>query len=225
MNKQIITGTMLQGSFFSVNKVVAKYLKSNDAALLLSHLIYLQEHHFKGEEFYQHQERLMEECNISMSVLRKCMNLLSEEDIIIIVRKKKVNDATPKNYYSINFSVLEDIFNLSSDQDSDHKRSTTIRDQETVSSDINILSSGSQNLDLRISRSCSQIIDKNKIDNTKVNKKEVNNKIRDNNIVDLDIKMYKLKCAGLYSESSKIPSTYQSRDEYINDLYNNYKNN
>lgn len=208
MNKQFITGTMLQGSFFSVNKVVAKYLKSNDAALLLSHLIYLQEHHFKGGEFYQQQEKLMEECNLSKSALRICMKILSDAGIVSI--KKKGTPA--KNYYTINFSVLEDIFSLSSDQDSDHKRSTTIRDQETVSQVITFSSTSDQDSDHRRSISCSQIIDNNKIDKNKVNKNKI-----DNTVINKKEILIKNK---LYHSSSKIPSSFNSEESYINFLYN-----
>lgn len=196
MNKQIITGTMLQGSFFSVNKVVAKYLKSNDAALLLSHLIYLQEHHFKGEEFYQQQERLMEECNLSLSSLRISMKILSERGIVSI-RKK----GTPaKNYYTINFLALEEIFNLSSAQDSEDKCSTQVNSlqcseinntsaQEIISPVLNILSTSNQ-------ESVSQRVYKNKI-----NKKEI---------------LIKNK---LYFIGNKTPAGFNSEESYINYLY------
>ena len=204
MNKQIITGTMLQGSFFSVNKVVAKYLKSNDAALLLSHLIYLQEHHFKGEEFYQQQERLMEECNLSLSALRISMKILSKEEIISVVKR-----GTPaKNYYTINFSAIGKIFNLSSAQDSEDKSSTLIDSlqcsennitsaQEIVSPVINILRTSDQEI-------ASQRVYKN----NNIKKEDKSSNIRDKLIKDK-----------LYTPGNKIPQSFGGVEEYLKYLY------
>ncbi len=190
---------MMQGAFFSVNKHLAKYLQSNDAALVLSHLIYLQEHFFKGTEFYQQQERIMEECNVSLAVLRKCMNLLLVESIISISKKKKSNDSTPRNYYAINYSKVSEVLG---------RCGSNSRSSE-------IMSTGEQDLDIRSSeimstgplKSCEQRVYDNKINNNnrihknKINKKEIliNNK--------------------LYRIGNKIPSGFISEDAYIDFLY------
>jgi hypothetical protein len=199
MNKQFITNTIIQGSFFSVNKHLAKYLKSNDAALILSHLIYLQEHFFEGKEFYQQQERIMEECNVSLAVLRRCMNLLLEESIISISKKKKSNDSTPRNYYTINYSKVGEILGrCGSNSRSSEIMSTGEQDLDIRSSEI--MSTGEQ--DSVAQRVYDNKINNNRIDKNKINKKEIliNNK--------------------LYRIGNKIPSGFISEDAYVDFLYN-----
>lgn len=201
MSKQIITGTLIQGAFFSVNKAVAKYLKSNDAALILSHLIYLQEHHFGGNEFYQQQERLMEECNVSLSVLRSSMKILSEGGMVSIKRK-----GTPaKNYYYINYSRIAEILDSSSSTNLENKISTP-----TISQQISENGTTSPpNTILPVS----QIRRSSGIDSVA---QRVYNK---DNITEINYKINKLKEVGRYSDASKVPSSFTSRDSYIEYLY------
>lgn len=154
MNKQFITNTIIQGAFFSVNKQLAKHLKSNDAALILSHLIYLQEHFFEGKEFYQEQGRIMEECNVSLAVLRKCMSLLSSKGFISTKRR----GVPPKNYYLINYKEIGSVLG----NDLNSAGSMSFKEQDSVSQ-----------------RVYDNKINNNRIDKNKINKKEIliNNKL------------------------------------------------
>jgi hypothetical protein len=203
MNKQFINNTMMQGAFFSVNKHLAKYLKSNDAALILSHFIYLQEHFFKGTEFYQQQERIMEECNITLAVLRSSMKLLTTKNLLSI--KKKGTPA--KNYYTINYSEISRIL---SEQDI-NLQSSEIMSTSTINTNLQsseIMSTSNQ-------ESPSQRVYKSKVYNKRVDKKEDNNKI-DNNIRD---KLIKDK---LYYPGNKIPQGFKGTSDYLDHLYSQH---
>jgi hypothetical protein len=199
MNKQFINNTMMQGAFFSVNKHLAKYLKSNDAALILSHLLYLQEHFFKGAEFYQQQERIMEECNVTLAVLRSSMKLLTTKNLLSIKKK----GVPAKNYYNINYSEIGRIL---SEQDK-NLQSTEIMsttDNTTNLQSSEIMSTGEH-------KSPSQRVYK-KVYKIKVDKKEdkikVDNKIRDRLIEDK-----------LYYPGNKIPQGFRGTSDYLEHLY------
>lgn len=91
-----------------VNKHLAKYLGSNDAALVLVHLLSLQEESFKGQFFFQQQERIMEECNVSLYGLRKIMSLLIDENLLTV--SKIGMPAT--NHYLVNTEKLQEVLAL-----------------------------------------------------------------------------------------------------------------
>jgi hypothetical protein len=199
MNKQFINNTMMQGAFFSVNKHLAKYLKSNDAALILSHLLYLQEHFFKGAEFYQQQERIMEECNVTLAVLRSSMKLLTTKNLLSIKKK----GVPAKNYYNINYSEIGIILSeQNKNLQSSEIMSTTDNTTNLQSSEI--MSTGDH-------KSPSQRVYK-KVYKIKVDKKEdkikVDNKIRDRLIEDK-----------LYYPGNKIPQGFRGTSDYLKHLY------
>lgn len=99
-----IKNTLSPGSFFMVNKVLAQYFKSNDAAVVISHLVFL-DGLFEGREFYQQQERLAKDCNVAIHTLRVIIKKLTQEGIITVVKK----GLPAKNYYKLNLKVLEKI--------------------------------------------------------------------------------------------------------------------
>ena len=195
MNKQQIIGTMVQGAFFSVNKKLAKYLGSNDAALILSHLLYLQEQFFQGAEFYQQQERIMEECNVSISALRIAMTLLKKKGILSVVKK----GVPAKNFYLISLTSIAEILGTPDPSlQSDKSPTTSTTDSTPPVGRIRRTST---------TDSIPQRVYKNKANNTIVNKK-VNNNIKD--ILLRDKLLYK---------GTKIPSAYKDPEDYYLHLY------
>jgi len=101
MMKNVLT----QSAFWMVNKHLAKYLGSNDAALLVSHFLSLQEEVFGGKPFYQQQSRIMEELNIKLPTLRKLITLLEAKDILVYEKK----GMPAKHHYYINTQELSKI--------------------------------------------------------------------------------------------------------------------
>jgi hypothetical protein len=91
-----------------VNKHLAKYLKSNDAALLVSHFLSLQEEIFGGKPFYQQQSRIMDELNIKLPTLRKLVNLLEAKNLLTY---EKVG-MPAKHHYYINTQELHKVISL-----------------------------------------------------------------------------------------------------------------
>ena len=195
MNKQIIIGTMVQGAFFSVNKKLAKYLGSNDAALILSHLIYLQEHFFQGKEFYQQQERIMEECNVSISALRIAMTLLKKKGLLSVAKK----GVPAKNFYLISMDALAEAL-ITPDTSLQLDKTPTTSATDCIPPVGRIRRTSTTD-------SIPQRVYKNKANNTIVDKKE-NNTIKDILLRD------KLLYVG-----TKIPSAYKDPEEYYLHLY------
>lgn len=200
MNKQQIIGTMVQGAFFSVNKKLAKHLGSNDAALILSHLLYLQEQFFQGAEFYQQQERIMEECNVSLSALRIAITLLKSKGILSVVKK----GIPAKNFYLISLNTIAEIMSTP-DPTLQSEEIDTTSNIDTTSPVGHIRRTSTPN-------SLPQRVYKNKANN-----KILNNKV-DNKIVDNSIKEILLR-DGLLYKGNKIPSAYKDPEDYYLYLY------
>jgi len=99
---------LTQSAFWMVNKHLAKYLGSNDAALLVSHFLSLQEEVFGGKPFYQQQSRIMEELNIKLPTLRKLITLLEAKNILVYEKK----GMPAKHHYYINTQELSNIVSL-----------------------------------------------------------------------------------------------------------------
>lgn len=99
-----VKNTLSTNSFFMVNKVIAQYFGSNDAAVVIAHLVFL-DGLFEGREFYQQQERLAKDCNVAVHTLRGIIKRLTQEGVITVVKK----GLPAKNYYKLNVKVLEQI--------------------------------------------------------------------------------------------------------------------
>ena len=104
--KKIVSELMSQNGFWMLNKTVAKHLGNNDAALLLSHLVDLQEKLFGGKEFFQQQDRMIEECNLTKYSLRVCIELLVEKGLLTVEKK----GLPAKNHYKVNLEAILEIF-------------------------------------------------------------------------------------------------------------------
>ena len=103
--KNIIKNTLSEKAFFQVNKILLQYLGSHEAAIVLAHYLELQENLFGGKEFYQQQERVMDNCMISEFKLRNVNTLLQDLEILSI----KKRGLPAKNYYYVNLDKLAEI--------------------------------------------------------------------------------------------------------------------
>lgn len=97
-----------QNAFWTVNKHLAKYLKSNDAALLVAHFLSLQEEVFGGNPFYQQQQRVLDELNMKLPTLRKIVKQLQSENLLVVDKR----GLPAKHYYYIDQQVLHKIVSL-----------------------------------------------------------------------------------------------------------------
>jgi hypothetical protein len=91
---------LAQSAYWTLNKHVAKALKSNDAALLIAELLDIHDQHPERDMVWRKQQQLMDSCNLTITGLRNAMNILKDKNLIYV--EKKSNPA--KNYYK----VLED---------------------------------------------------------------------------------------------------------------------
>lgn len=99
---------LTQSAFWMVNKHLAKYLGSNDAALLVSHFLSLQEEVFGGKPFYQQQDRILNELNIKLPTLRKLITLLEAKNLLTYEKK----GMPAKHHYYLNTQELNKIISL-----------------------------------------------------------------------------------------------------------------
>ena len=100
-NRKLLAGS----SFWTLNKNMAKYLKSNDAALLLAELCDIHDQHPKEEFIFRKQDYLMSSCNLSIYALRSSVKILHKENLIEVKRK----GTPPLNYYKVIDSTVGDI--------------------------------------------------------------------------------------------------------------------
>lgn len=107
-HRHLLKGTLNEKAFWSVNKKLAKHLGSNDAALVLSHLLSLQQNVFGNKPFYQQQERIMAECNVTLYGLRNITSLLISEGILTV---SKVG-MPAKNHYWVEEDMVATLLAL-----------------------------------------------------------------------------------------------------------------
>lgn len=103
---------LAQSSYLILNRMVARKLKSNDAALLLAELAAIHDQHPENEFVFRKQDVLMESCNLTLYSLRNCVKLLKEKEILEIRRY----GTPPMNWYRVNEQKMYDL--LISDSDS-----------------------------------------------------------------------------------------------------------
>lgn len=109
MNKTF--NTLSKDAHWNVNKAIAKHIQSNDATILLSELIFLHKQHPGKEMVFLNQERLMQNCNLTLHRLRSSMQLLLENNLVYREKKKGPSDTTPKNYYKVFEENIDKILN------------------------------------------------------------------------------------------------------------------
>ena len=99
MKNGIISKLLGLGNYWSINKDLAKKIGLTET-ILLQHLIELQYNIFDGNEFFQQNERILEELPISEWQLKQSRNKLVELGLITLIKK-----GIPCKYY---YTVLGD---------------------------------------------------------------------------------------------------------------------
>jgi hypothetical protein len=119
--KSLLTSTLGQGAFWMVNKKLARYLQSNDAALLLADLISRRDYFEARSEldtdegFFALSDSIEEDLNLTKESRQK---LTKQLEVVGFLKIKK-KGLPSKNYYYIQDSkivkVLEDVVKKSND--------------------------------------------------------------------------------------------------------------
>ena len=111
---------------WSINK--ALYFELGfEATLLLQHLIDLEDSFFKGNEFFQQDERIGNDLNLSLHHVRKARNILVKKGILTCERK----GMPAKYYYTINADIVIEILECNTktkevkNDDVSHQKSET----------------------------------------------------------------------------------------------------
>lgn len=111
--ENLLSSTIGQNSFWMVNKKIAKYLKSNDAALFLSDLISKRDY-FKSKNqldenggFFCLSQNLEDELNITKEARQKIIVQLKKIGLLKVVKK----GLPSKNYYYIQDNNIINILN------------------------------------------------------------------------------------------------------------------
>jgi len=79
---------LAQSAFWVVNKHLAKELQSNDAAIILAHLMDIHLMHPEKELVFRRVDDFVRDCNVTKFTLRKVLNMLEERGLIYREREK-----------------------------------------------------------------------------------------------------------------------------------------
>jgi len=131
--KNVIIKQLGLGSFWSVSKELTKKIGLQQAAVL-KHFIDLQFNIFNGDEFFQQQERIMEEFKFGKTELSNIINNLNKLDLIKITKK----GLPAKNYYFVNTDKIIEILNedTSTPDDSQNIQSNEVKSVEVIDNTI-----------------------------------------------------------------------------------------
>jgi len=103
--------SLSQYAFFKVHKSLAYHFKCNDTALLLSHLIDLQEYFLKDKlvngEFFQEQNRLCEYCNITKFSLTNKIKVLVDAGLLHKSKKTVKPYFKNMNWYRVDTEAVD----------------------------------------------------------------------------------------------------------------------
>ena len=103
--------SLSQYAFFKVHKSLAFHFKCNDTALLLSHLIDLQEYFLKDKlvngEFFQEQSRLCEYCNITKFSLTNKIKTLVDAGLLYKEKKTVKPFFKNMNWYRVDTEAVD----------------------------------------------------------------------------------------------------------------------
>ena len=118
MNKLqiLVDNTLHSQAHWKVNKAMARFLESNDSAIILSELIFLKRQHPKVDMPFLQQDKLADRCNVSIHKLRTCLDNLKKNNLITIEKK----GMPAKNHFKINY---DQIITLMSNTTVDHQSS------------------------------------------------------------------------------------------------------
>jgi DNA-binding transcriptional regulator GbsR (MarR family) len=132
--KQVIKEFGLS-SFWMVNKTLTKKIGIQQT-VILQHLIDLQNNVFGGKEFFQQQERLMEEFNLSRRQISQSIDELITLELITCNKK----GVPAKNYYFVQEQKVMELLsnNTSTESDSDNIQSNDVKSVEVIDNTSNI---------------------------------------------------------------------------------------
>jgi DNA-binding transcriptional regulator GbsR (MarR family) len=118
--KNVIIKQLGLGSFWSVSKELTRNIGFQRAGLL-QHFIDLQFNIFSGKEFYQQQERIMEEFGWGKFEVSQHIKDLSKLELITVTKK----GLPAKNYYFVNTDKIMELLsdNTSTTDDSQNIQS------------------------------------------------------------------------------------------------------
>lgn len=103
MNLKQLIGS---SAFYMINKTIMKKV-GIEAALLLQHLIDLEDSYFKGIEFYQQVDRITEDTDLTEHKIREAKKMLVKHGAISIKKK----GLPSKDYFIINHNDIHMWFN------------------------------------------------------------------------------------------------------------------
>ena len=122
---------LAQSSFWTLNKIVARKLKSNDATLLLAELCDVHDQHPNKNYVFRKQEDLMESCNLTLYGLRNAVKLLSTEGLLEVKRC----GTPPLNRYKVDdekvYELLTSDFNSFKDTQQEDVDTVAISDENS----------------------------------------------------------------------------------------------
>jgi hypothetical protein len=118
MNKlqNLVDNTLHSQAHWIVNKSMARFLESNDSAIILAELIFLKRQHPKVDMPFLQQDKLADRCNVSIHKLRTCLNNLRKHKLVDIVKR----GMPAKNHFKINY---DQIITIMSKNTVDHQSS------------------------------------------------------------------------------------------------------
>ena len=131
---------LAQSAFWILNKNVAKALKSNDAALLLAELLDLHVQHPDEDMVFCQQERLMENCNLTITGLRNAMKLLFDAGVVYIEKR----GVPAKNYYKVLDEKVNELLSSGTLSTSDQPTNDNKSEESISSSDTESYSTSEQ---------------------------------------------------------------------------------
>jgi hypothetical protein len=114
-------------SYWMINKSICRKIGAIES-LILQHFIDLQFKLFGGKEFFQQQERIMNEFGLTEHQVRKTIQTLEKLGLINIVKK----GLPAKYFYSINEDEVIKLLGTSTESDSDKINSNEVEDSKTT---------------------------------------------------------------------------------------------
>jgi len=113
--------------YWSINKELAKIL-GLDATILLQHLIDLQESFFENGNFYQQQERLLEDLPLKLKAFRNARKVLEDKNLITYKRGYQA-----KYYYTVVTNNVLQLLGINCDSSKSYSSNSSNSDSSNSS--------------------------------------------------------------------------------------------
>tara|TARA_R100000951_G_C2619079_1_gene173802 strand:- start:92 stop:715 length:624 start_codon:yes stop_codon:yes gene_type:complete len=133
-----LKNTLSKDAFWQVNKAVAKELKSIEASVLLSELYFLHKQHPTKEYVFINQDRLQQNCCLTLNGLRSAMKVLGEAGLVDVVKK----GMPAINHYRVVDTAVSNLLDNYSDYDANKSAEKQLTsDQPANKSSVSISTS------------------------------------------------------------------------------------